>query len=211
MTTNAVLTWHWNPQYELTLTAGPHGSIIDTGSWFSGGEIANLQAAADAYYRFDRWTGDVASISNPCAHEMVAPAAATACFAEELAAHDVPRWWLASHGLTNADWDTEAMADRDGDSLCAWEEFAGDTDPTNENSVLRITNLQLLPGGAIQVDWSGGVWATQIVECAPCLQATGTCWRPFFTNLPPTTVATGIVDTPPTNSARYYRLRAMRR
>ncbi|MDF7799028.1 hypothetical protein P4C99_06110 [Pontiellaceae bacterium B1224] len=39
------------------------------------------------------------------------------------------------------DWDAAALSDTDGDGLLAWEEYVAGTDPTDGNSVLKISSL----------------------------------------------------------------------
>ncbi len=67
--------------------------------------------------------------------------------------HGVPVAWLASKGLTG-DPATEELADPDGDGQATWEEYYGGSNPTNSNSVFRITNAQW-QGGDLQLTWYG--------------------------------------------------------
>ncbi len=64
-----------------------------------------------------------------------------------LATNSVPTWWLAQFGWTN-NCDAAALADTDGDSLAAWEEYFAGTSPTNPN-----TDGDQFDDG---VEWSSG-------------------------------------------------------
>lgn len=61
---------------------------------------------------------------------------------ENLAAYGTPEWWLAQHGLTNTDFDTEALSDQDGDGHESWKEYVAGTIPTNAESVLQIVDMK---------------------------------------------------------------------
>jgi serine protease AprX len=69
-------------------------------------------------------------------------------------ADGVPNWWEAVFGgnRTNA---ADAHADTDGDGMTTLQEYLANTDPTNNASVLRITQLTLDLTGGVQVVWNG--------------------------------------------------------
>ena len=137
---------------------------------------AVLVATPDRYYHFDHWTNSASGTNNPFALIMDRPKSALPVFAENLAIHDVPEWWLAAHGWTN-DFDAAALADDEPDGFPTWQEFVADTIPTNALSYPRIasilaegTNAPIVAwlastGRAYQVhfsdDFPGGTWATQ--------------------------------------------------
>ncbi len=126
-----------------------------------------------------------------------------------LASLGTPEWWLASYGLTNGTSDEEELLDGDGDDILAWMEWVCDTDPTNGNSVLKITNIAVDGSGA-QVDWKGGVLATQYLERRTNLLS-GSSWMAIFTNVPPTSISTNFNDVGVTNSTSvFYRIKAQR-
>jgi len=60
MTTNLWLTWYWTNQYQLTVSAGPNGSVNDgvVNGWYTQGFVrANILATPDPGYAFNVWTG----------------------------------------------------------------------------------------------------------------------------------------------------------
>ena len=59
VTRPSTLTWNWAVQYRLELTAGKGGRIEGNAAWYSDGATVKIRAAADAEYRFVRWTGEI--------------------------------------------------------------------------------------------------------------------------------------------------------
>ena len=176
VTNDATLVWLWQTNYWLETSAGPHGSVAPDSSWQPADLPALLVATPDPYYHFDHWTNSASGTNNPFALIMDMPKSARPTFAENLAIHDVPEWWLAEHGWTN-DFDAAALADDEPDGFPTWQEYVADTDPTNGWSYPRITfiaaegtNEPVLTwlastGRAYQVhfsdDFPGGSWMTQ--------------------------------------------------
>jgi hypothetical protein len=93
--------------------------------------------------------------------------------------------------------------------MTAWEEYTAATDPTNENSVLSIVNIQRQNATTLHVFWKGGTAARQFVECNEDPWGQGT-WRVVFTNPPPTLISPDFTHSGATNSDIYYRIRAER-
>ncbi len=119
----------------------------------------------------------------------------------------VPYEWMAAHNLTNGTYAGEELLDSDNDGVPTWQEWIGDTNPTNQASVLQLTALER-DGSGMRVHWDGGVQARQYLErCTDLL--TGS-WMPVFTNQPPTSVTTSFMDSGATNSAGFYRIKAQR-
>ena len=119
-------------------------------------------------------------------------------------AQGTPIWWLDSHGLVEVDDDQ----DTDYDGILTWQEWISDTDPTNDASALRITDIEAGGAGA-KVYWKGGVLATQVLERRTNL-VSGTGWTPVFTNLPPTPVSNDFADPGMSGSAGFYRFKVWR-
>ncbi len=57
-----------------------------------------------------------------------------------IASNDVPVWWLVHYDLTN-DYDATALGNQDDDAFTTDKEWLADTDPTDSNSYLRVTNV----------------------------------------------------------------------
>jgi hypothetical protein len=122
----------------------------------------------------------------------------------------VPHSWLDAHNLvTNGDYEAVALSDTDNDGVPAWREFWCDTQPTNSESCLALTELQIAETG-VNIYWKGGVLATQYLERLPNLTSTGGVWQVVFTNQPPTAVTTNFFDQDGTNSPFFYRIRVVR-
>lgn len=73
--------------------------------------------------------------------------------------------------------------DFDGDGIDNLDEYYADTYPTNERSLLWITNVVF--EGGVRIDWQGGQAATQWLEMTSS-GITNNDWSAVFTNLPPT-------------------------
>ena len=140
VTNDAVLTWRWATNYWLETVADPHGFVAPDSSWQPAGLPAVIVATPAAYYHFEHWTNSASGTNNPFALIMDVPKSARAVFAENLADHDVPEWWLADHGWTN-DFDAAARLDFEPDGFATWQEYVADTDPRDAASFLRITNV----------------------------------------------------------------------
>ena len=208
-TNDATLTWLWKTQFDLTVSAGPHGAVSATNGWWDAGATATAAAAADAYYHFAAWTGSLSSAANPLEIPMDGARNIGGVFAANLAAHETPEWWLASLGLTNGDWNSAALDDQDGDGMFTWQEWAADTNPTNEFSFLAFSGAGASPAG-VTLAWHGGVLASQYVEKAESLTGAPVQWQTIFTNLPPTAVSTNLPVPAGANASPVYRIRAAR-
>ena len=177
-TNDASLVWLWTTNYWLDADAAEHGSVNVADGWQPGGAATQITALADAYYHFTNWTGSVSETNNPLDLFMDAPKAVQANFAANVAAGNVPEWWLAEHGWTN-DFDAAATNDAEPDGFPTWQEYVADTDPTNDLSFPRMafvetwqTNPPIVTwpfstGRLYQIQWCddivAGVWATQLL------------------------------------------------
>ncbi|MDA0989735.1 MAG: S8 family serine peptidase, partial [Verrucomicrobia bacterium] len=81
-----------------------------------------------------------------------------AIFAANLTTNGVAESWLVAHGLTNSDFEVEAMTDQDLDRMLAWEEFIAGTDPTNAASVFKFDGI-LSDGPTVETvfEWTNGL------------------------------------------------------
>jgi probable HAF family extracellular repeat protein len=176
VTNHAALTWLWTTNFWLETEAAPHGSVQPESSWQPAREPTVLTATPDPYYHFLHWTNSASGTNNPFALIMEVPKSARAVFAENLAIHDTPEWWLAEYGWTN-NFDAAALADDEPDGFPTWQEYVADTDPTNALSYPRIAWIEtegsnppriLWPASSnrvYQIHWADGnptaPWATQ--------------------------------------------------
>jgi len=208
LTEDTDIEWLWATNYWLSATPGPNGHVLAGSRWERAGTIANVEAVPSNYYHFVEWTGTVTSADNPLDVFMTQPHTIVAVFGENLATNGTPEWWLAAHGLTNREWNIEAMMDIDGDGMVAWEEFVADTDPTNRLSCLAIVNIKPVAGG-FEVTWRGGEAGKQYLESRLGLLSTSRQWSAVFTNVPPTPVTTSTMHAT-TNRVLFYRIKAER-
>ena len=111
------------------------------------------------------------------------------------------RWEDLHFPVTGGVWNV----DTDLDGMLNWEELVANTDPQDDESVLKVTSLSP-SGDTITIVWQGGTSSWQILECGSnLLQPAGT-WQGIFTNPPPTPV-TNLQHTT-RDGGRYYRIRA---
>ena len=176
VTNNATLTWHWTTNYWLQTVAAPHGFIEPGDSWCPANESTIITATPHSYYHFDHWTNSASGTNNPFALIMDIPKSARAVFAENLASHDTPEWWLAEHGWTN-DFDAAALADHEPDGVPTWQEYVADTDPRDSNSYLRITSIQAEGSNAPVIQWRASTSRVYQIHHRPL----GTAEGPWFT------------------------------
>lgn len=118
------------PRRFLYLIVGPHGQVA-ADPWYTYLDTISIPAMPDTYYHFHSWTGDVPAgvqTTNPIALTMNQDRHVWAFFAENLAAHGVPEWWLAQHGWTN-NFAAATELDPDGDALPNWGEYFAGTSP----------------------------------------------------------------------------------
>jgi hypothetical protein len=99
--------------------------------------------------------------------------------------------------------------DPDGDGFTNFQEYLADTSPLDDQSYLRVTGIAVTAGGVV-VKWSGGVQATQYLQCRFDFSAEGGGWRDVWTNQPPAAPIVQHVIPLGTNTTAYYRVRAQR-
>jgi predicted acyl esterase len=142
---------------------------------------------------------------------IAAPAAATAArlngleveAADRLYAFGVPGAWLAGHGLDPSQ--SNALADLDEDRMAAWEEFIAGTQPTNRDSVLRVSGLRFDPDvGQLALAWWAAtdrlcavVWSSNLLDGFTSLVADGL-------------TAGGHTSAPPPGADGFYRVQVRR-
>ena len=100
------------------------------------------------------------------------------------------------------------VADSDNDGCSDRHEWIADTNPTNEQSRLRLSGIHA-DGGMIRVDWEGGRQALQKLEYHPDIMDTGTVWTAIRTNQPPTDISNSVLLDMATNRC-FFRIKAER-
>jgi len=123
----------------------------------------------------------------------------------------MPDGWELINGLSpiKATGNDGATADLDSDGVSNLGEYLADTNPTNAQSLLRISELSFESGG-IKIDWSGGVQAMQFLEFKTTLLSTSETWAVIYTNQAPTSTTNTYLFSDTTNGNHFYRIRARR-
>jgi kexin len=208
----------------ITLRAAdPDGDalVFRTNSLPSHGGLSGLSAVTGkvTYTSAGLYTGPDAfgySVYDGAAASPIATVGVTVVTFPDADGDGLPDAWETAHGLSPADsgeWGGNpangAAGDPDSDLASNAAEYEADTDPTNGQSVLTITNLAAQAGG-MRIGWKGGQQSRQWVERRTGLVASASAWTAFFTNAPPTAVRTNLLDATATNGLRFYRIRAQR-
>jgi len=208
VTNTTDLTWLWTTNYWLEVIVGAQGSVDTENNWQQEGSSPNLTATASNYYHFSQWDvlpGGIET-SNPLAVLMTGSKSATAWFAANLTTNtDTPEWWMASFGLTN--FEADAVGDIDNDGVPTYQEFIGDTIPTNPASLLELDYIGM-GVGLRQIEWIGGTGVIQYLEWSTHARD-GSSWVIVATNTPPTPI-TNQVDVSENDETGFYRIRAVR-
>lgn len=194
----------------LATRVGAHGALEPLQPEVGLGSNQEFRATADPFYHVAllQTNGRALPAASPAAEwtwtwsNVTANGWLDVAFAENLTVHDVPEWWLARYGLTNADWETEALGDTDGDRFAAWQEYWADTDPTNAESALVIRQLE--GGATAQLAFPASTARVYTLHYATPGAADGD-WAPLASGLRATNQWMTLTDT---NGAalRMYRI-----
>jgi hypothetical protein len=103
----------------------------------------------------------------------------------------------------------DAAFDPDLDGADSLNEYIADTDPTNPASFLAFFRIGPQAGGT-RLDWKGGMYAWQFLDCREDLCSTNESWLPLLALPPPTPLTNAVIDLNATNRTLYYRIRAHR-
>ncbi len=205
LTNDAVLTWQWTTNYQLKALSTGNGVVVPVSEWYSAGSIGCTTGYPSRYYSFGSWAGDLegAEIDESIiSFTMDSPRSVSASFDVTLTpSHNVPETWLASYGF-KGDMEAAAESDQDGDTMASWKEWRCDTDPTDINSLLKISALTTTSDSGSELSWIGGVMRTQIVQSAVVPSGP---WTALYTNLPPAAVSNNI-QMLKNSSNRFFRV-----
>ena len=113
----------------------------------------------------------------------------------------IPNLWEDKFANLSPNNPYDANGDDDGDGMSNFKEYFSDTDPTDSESVMRIRMIQPASDG-VQLSWTGGVEAKQIIEFSRDLKV----WHPCYTNQTPTCITNAIHMTG-NEGALFFRIR----
>lgn len=201
--------------HRIDASAGAHGLIDPLGMIvIVHGGSTNFNMVADPYYHISSVVVDAAPVAVTSSYAFTSVTgdhAIAVSFTENLACKGTPEWWLALYGLTNGTLDFCAAEtnDTDTDGAPAWEEWVGDTIPTNADSVLTFVDIYRTSGD-VRLEWKGGTNAWQLLEAHQDLVETTAQWTAILTNSAPTPAVTNFLHQNVTNRLLFYRLRAWR-
>jgi hypothetical protein len=145
------------------------GAVSPTGGVFASGAAVTITAAPATYYVFSGWGGDLSGTTNPATVVMSGNRSVYAAFDAAMTTnHPTPLWWLAQYGYTN---NVEQAVDATGaNSYALWESYEAGLNPTDPNSVVRITRLALdEQRGLVQLGWQSVSGRVYSVYYAPSL------------------------------------------
>ena len=212
LTNNAVLTWLWATNYSLTTAAGTAGSVTVGSGWMRAGVTTQITAVASAYYHFANWTGTVSSSINPLSLLMSAPQSVTANFAANITVNNpTPEWWMAQFGITS-DFETAVLNDPDGDGASTGDEWIMDTNPTNHQSILQVSQTEFLYDTNGHVVGQRLVWPCslgRVYDVQHTASLNNDVWVALgsLTNLVPTQSPMTVTNTIISPDAQFIRLK----
>ena len=175
-TREASRTLETGPFYSLTLEAVPEGAGT-TAAWPPapayphGAEITAWAVVTDSDFRWDRWEGGLAGSEPTNVFVIAADIIAQAVFvATNANTYGIPESWLIAHGIPPTQQGAEMDSDADG--LQNWEEYYAGTVPTNELSVLALSDVQEA-GNRLALVFASVTGITYRAQSTPALTAAG--------------------------------------
>jgi hypothetical protein len=148
MTTDVTLTWLWRTQYWLGTAVSGSGIVDRVSGWYDQGSNVTVVASADAGWRFDHWSGDVAGAmvaSNRITVTMSGRKHVTACFvlldlAEAL-------------DTTNLTWTTGGDAPWFGQTSVSWDAVDGARSGVIGDFGMTWMETQVTGKGSLSFKW----------------------------------------------------------
>ena len=145
-TAKASRTLETGPFHSLTLSVVPGGTGT-TDAWPpapvypDGTEITAWATRIDPEFRWDHWEGDLSGTTTTNIFVILSDITAQAVFVSSNAnTYGIPESWLIGHGIPPTQQGAEMDSDEDG--LLNWKEYYAGTVPTNDLSVLVLTELE---------------------------------------------------------------------
>jgi len=127
-------------------------------------------------------------------------------------ADGIPDWWMLAyfnHATGEANDNSLASQDADGDGMSNLQEYLAGTDPTDPDSAFRITNISVV-GSDVEVTWTTEPGKSNQLQRSNTTPTTNAPWI----NVGPLILGTGSPATQTdfggaTNPPAYYRVRLM--
>jgi len=210
VTNDTVLNWWWSTNFWLSVSNAAHGAPAGEFNGWRPSGILSVTGRPVAYYHFTNWTGTVPpgqEYANPLEWDFTGPAALTAHFAENLAIYGTPEWWLAEYGWTN-DFDAAALADPDADRQFTWQEYIGNSNPTNPLSFFHVLTVARVTGGPFRqyIQWPGTTG--RIYSISFRTNPAAVSCSMLATNLPATPPLNVYTTPPAVSPTRIYQVNA---
>ncbi len=142
----------------VVMNAEGSGKMDRPSGWYSAGTNLTATANPDDYEQFDYWTGHTngtAISGNQISFNVSGPRSLTAVMKDAVTGTNaVPYRWLAG---VNPDWTNEleavASEDFDGDGYTTGQEYWSGTDPTDPDSVLKISGIEIVTN-QVRLTWA---------------------------------------------------------
>ena len=198
------------PFHTLTATAGVNGTVTPATSRVTHGFSTSFIIQASSYYHVADVRTNGVSVGGTFGmaawvytwENITADGTLAADFAQNLTAGGTPEAWLAEHGLSVG----EENTDKDGDGLTARAEYVAGTDPTNVNSVLKVTGTEVDSVAGLSLRWPSVAGRVYDVEHSTNL-SDALSFQPLLTDLKatPSTNSCSVPVFP--NGAHFFRLK----
>jgi hypothetical protein len=167
LTSDSSVVWQWGTNFYLDTGVVGDGVVDQDDDWFPVGSNVSVGAMPLQYSHFDSWLGDTGGcviVSNTIDVLMDVPRWIDAVFIENTGVMGTPEWWLAEHGITGAVPEIAELGDADLDRMFNWQEWVAGTDPTNDMSLLSITNVWEVGTDDIYLVWDSVTGRTYAVQ-----------------------------------------------
>jgi uncharacterized repeat protein (TIGR02543 family) len=147
--------------FTLTVTFDAQGGTAAnpaTKSVTNGSTYGTLATTTRTGYTFSGWwTGTNGTGTSVTSSTTVTISSAQTLYAKWTASNTsqgTPCLWLDQHGLvTGGDYEAAALADTDGDGFSAWQEYIAGSNPTNKQSLFRVSSFYAKSVGAV-IRWT---------------------------------------------------------
>ena len=202
----------WEYNVTIATVAGAHGDISPANPQvpYHSDQAFEIQPAA--YYHIADIRTNGASLGAAYGtsaytfvwSQVVTNGTLEADFAEDLAVHDTPHWWLAAHDFTN-DFDAAALDDPDVDGMPTWQEYQANTRPDDPLSLLQFEAIQPVVDGDLAVlTWQSA--SNRVYSIWRSTNLTDGFGLRIATNLPATPTQNSYTDTVNGAEGLFYRI-----
>jgi hypothetical protein len=154
LTNDSSIVWHWQTNCLLQVEPVANGQTSTNTAWVPVSTNIQVTATPAPYYVFAGWQGQTSGcvmVGNSITMVMNESRSIAPVYIPELTTNSVPKYWMAQYGLTN--FTSDSIADEDHDGMSTWQEWVAGCDPTNNQSVFRLSYDPSPAGQGMIIRW----------------------------------------------------------